>query len=224
MTPKEDTVAIIPCYNEEKTIREVIARCNEINTHPIVIDDGSTDDTYNISISLITTLKHNENRGKGEALKTGFRFIKDFDFRYVVVIDGDLQFNPYEIPKLIEGLKDADYVIGQREWKQVPFRHYLGNLIWIKTFNFLYKTDLKDTNCGFVAMKREVMLKLKASSGYIIDSDILIQVIGMGYKVKNVPVSVNYMGKRGLKSGIRMVMGVLIFIIMRRFYVFKRRR
>jgi len=209
------TIAIIPCYNEEKTIREIITRCKEVNVYPLIVDDGSTNNTFNIANSLTKVLIHKVNLGKGETLDTGFQYIRNLDFKYVVIIDADLQFNPYEIPKLIEGLKDADYVIGQRNWKQVPFRHYLGNLVWIKTFNFLYKTDLKDTNCGFVAMKKGVMLKLKVSSGYVVDNDMLIQVIRMGYKIKNVPISVNYDYKRGL-SGIRMVVGILIFIIKRR--------
>jgi len=214
MTNKE-TIAMIPSYNEERTIREVITRCKEVNTFPLVIDDGSTDDTFNISEKLAITLKHDENKGKGEALKTAFNYCRNIDFNYIVMIDGDLQFNPYEIPKLIEALKDCDYIIGQRDWLQVPFRHRFGNYIWIKTFNFLYGTNLKDTNCGFVAMKREVMLRLKVSSGYIVDNDMLIQVIKMGYKVRNVPVSVRYDSKRGL-SGIRMVIGILIFIVIQR--------
>ena len=210
---KRNSVSIIPAYNEEKTIREVITRCKEVNTFPLVIDDGSIDNTNKIASKLTTVITNKENMGKGEALRLGFRSISLTSYEYVVIIDADLQFNPYEIPKLIEALKDSDYVIGQRDWSQVPFRHRLGNYIWIKTFNLLFGTNLKDTNCGFVAMRREVMLKLKVSSGYIVDNDMLIQVIKMGYKVKNIPVSVRYNHRRGIKSGIRMVIGILIFII-----------
>lgn len=216
-----DTIAVIPAYNEERTIKEVITRCKEVNVFPIVIDDGSIDNTYKVANELTKTLRTFENRGKGESIKLAFKYIKILypflaDYKYVVIIDADLQYNPYEIPKLIEVLKDADYVIGQRDWTQVPLRHRLGNLVWIKTFNLLFKTDLKDTNCGFVAMKREVMLKLQVSSGYIVDNDMLIQVLKMGYKVKNIPVSVRYNHKRDLFSGIRMVIGILVFIFNKR--------
>jgi len=212
----QEIISIIPSYNEQKTIREVITRCKEVNVYPLVIDDGSTDSTFSISGKLTKTLRHNKNKGKGEALKTAFNYLKHIDFKYLVIIDADLQFNPYEIPKLIKELDNADYVIGWRSWKEVPFRHHLGNWFWIKLFNFLYKTNLKDTNCGFIATKKEVMLKLRVSSGYIVDNDMLIQVIKMGYKVKNTPVSVTYNHKRGI-SGVRMVLGILIFMLLMKF-------
>ena len=214
-----DIIVLIPAHNEEKTIEEVVTRCQMIGATPSVIDDGSTDKTYEIIERLnkersIPILKHKENLGKGMALKTMFSVLKSINikFEYVVIIDGDLQYDPFEIPKFIEALKTADYVIGQRNWSQVPFRNRLGNYVWIRTFNFLFGTDLKDTNCGFVAMRAEVMKKLEVSSGYIVDNDMLIQTLKMGYRVENVPVSVRYNHKRGL-SGIRMVIGILIFII-----------
>jgi hypothetical protein len=125
-----------------------------------------------------------------------------------------LQYNPHEIPKLIAELKNgADYVIGQRDWNTVPFRNMLGNLIWISFFNFIFGTSFKDTNCGFVAMKLDAMKRMKVSSGYIVDNDMLIQAIRMRCKIKNVPVDVHYEIGRNLFSGIRMVPGILIFII-----------
>jgi len=209
-------IAVIPAYNEEKTIREVITRCKEVDVYPFVVDDGSADHTYEIARDLTDTFRIFPNQGKGFALNHAFGLIKVCcKADYIIIIDADLQFNPYEIPKLLEALKDYDYVVGQRDWSQVPLRHYLGNLVWIKTFNFLYGTHLQDTNCGFVAMKSEVMMKLKVHSGYIVDNDMLIQVIKLGYKVKNVPVSVKYYNTRGV-SGIRMVIGILIFIIIQR--------
>ncbi len=204
--------AIIPAYNEEETIEEVILRCKKVGVFPVVVDDGSTDNTYKIAQNLTIVLRNFKNKGKGEALKKGFNFLKNLDEGYVAVIDADLQFDPYEIPKLMEALKDADYVIGCRDWRQVPFRHQLGNLAWIKTFNFLFKTNMKDTNCGFVAMKTEVMEKLNVSSGYIVDNDMLIQALRLGCKIKNIPVSVKYNHKRDLLSGVRMVLGVLFFL------------
>lgn len=220
------TIAIIPAYNEEKTIGEVIKRFKELDISSLVIDDGSTDSTLDIAYkSSAMVLYHNINMGKGESLKTAFQFLKSSypshfkKIKYIIIIDADLQYDPYESPKLIEILeKDkADYVIGNRNWKQVPLRHRLGNWVWIKTFNFLFRTKLKDTNCGFVAMKIEVMKKLNVSSGYIVDNDMIIQVLGMGCRVKNIPVSVNYSDKRNFFSGLRMVIGILIFITIKSF-------
>lgn len=211
-----NTIVIIPAHNEEKTIREVITRCKEINVKPLVVDDGSTDDTSEIARQLTTVIRKHKNKGKGEALKSGFHYVNCFtNYEFVVIIDGDLQYDPFEIPKLIEALKTADYVIGQRDWSQVPFRHRVGNYLWVKTFNILFCTDLKDTNCGFIAMRAEVMQRLNVSSGYIVDNDMLMQALEMGFVVKNAPISVRYNDKRNLFSGTRMVMGIFIFIIRR---------
>lgn len=109
------TIAIIPAYDEERTIREVIMRCKEVNVFPLVINDCSDDNTEKIAKELTAVISHKRNMGKGESLKSGFQYIEKLNIKYVVVIDGDLQFNPREIPRMITALKDADYIIGQRD-------------------------------------------------------------------------------------------------------------
>lgn len=206
--------AIIPAYNEEKNIGEVIDEIFRIGLVPLVINDGSTDKTKLIArMKTSFVISHSKNRGKGESIRTAFDFLRNKDFDYVVIIDADMQYFPREAGLLIDGLKDADYVVGERNWNQVPFRHMLGNLVWIKLFNSLFKTNLNDVCCGFVAMKREVALNLELSGGYVADSYMIIQALRMGYKVKNTPVSVVYNHKRGFISGVRMVIGILIFMI-----------
>ena len=216
-----ETIAVIPAYNEERTIREVMIRCREVKTFPLVVDDASTDNTWNIANSEgIMVLRNYTNKGKGETIRLAFNHIKRYyntcfsNIKYIVIIDGDLQFNPHEIPNLIGELKNgADYVIGQRNWNCVPFRNMIGNMLWISIFNLIFGTDFKDTNCGFIAMNMNTMRRLKVSSGYIVDNDMLIQAIRMRCRIKNVPVNVHYETGRNLFSGIRMVIGILIFIL-----------
>ncbi len=216
-----ETIAVIPAYNEERTIREVMLRCREVKAFPLVVDDASDDNTWNIAnMEGIMVLRNYTNKGKGETIRMAFNHIKRYyntcfsGIKYIVIIDGDLQFNPHEIPKLIEELKNgADYVIGQRDWNTVPFRNMIGNMVWITFFNFIFGTSFKDTNCGLVAMKLDVMKRLKVSSGYIVDNDMLIQAKRMRCKIRNVPVTVHYDDSRNLFSGIRMVLGILIFIL-----------
>ncbi|MBS3052152.1 MAG: glycosyltransferase family 2 protein [Candidatus Aenigmarchaeota archaeon] len=215
------TVVLIPAYNEEATIRDIIIRLKKIDyLVPLVIDDYSSDKTVEISKkegSIV--IKHKKNKGKGEALITGFNFIlkKLKKAEYVAILDADLQYMPEDIPKLIKPLKNknADYVTGYRNWMKIPFRHTLGNFIWRTCFNLLFGTNFKDTNCGFIAMNRNSMkILIKGGyGGYIIENVMLVEALNNNLKIKQIPVDVYYYEKRDIITGSRYVLGNLIFII-----------
>jgi len=208
--------AIVPAYNEEKTIGEVIRRLKKLNFKVIVVDDGSKDKTYNIAKSLkVLVIRHKKNRGKGEALKSAFNFLKNKKFKSCVIIDADLQFLPEEAPKIAKMVeKGYDIVMGARNWSQVPFRHRLGNFIWRSLFNFFFGTKLKDSNCGFIGLSNNAIKKIKnIYGGYIIENSILAEGIKHKMKIINVPVQVVYHKKSKILRGIRVVLGVSFFII-----------
>lgn len=213
------SIGLIPAFNEEKTIREVISRIKNVNLIPIVIDDGSSDKTYELAKkSGAIVIKHLINKGKGEALKTGFEYVlKNLpDIESIVIVDADLQYSAKESIKLLKPLeeKEADFVMGYRNWRTLPFRNRLGNFVWRTTFNLLFKTKLKDTNCGFMALSRRAMSKMRrAYGGYIIENMMLVDVLKNKLKIKQVHVTVKYRRKRNIISGIRVVLGCLIFII-----------
>jgi glycosyltransferase involved in cell wall biosynthesis len=215
-----DTAVLIPAYNEEKSIKEAVGRTKKINLIPLVVDDCSKDRTADIAeASGAVVLRHKRNEGKGKALVTGFKFIlKNMpEVNYVAILDADLQYVPEDIPKLIEPLRNgkADYVTGFRNWKEVPSRHSLGNLIWRKVFNLLFGTKLKDSNCGFIAMNRKVMDELSevAYGGYIIENLMMVEVLKNNFKLRQVPVKVFYHRVRDIPTGTRFVFGNLIYII-----------
>jgi glycosyltransferase involved in cell wall biosynthesis len=213
--------ALVPAFNEEKNIEEVILRLRKHkNVNVIVVDDGSTDATPQIVKKMGTVLvRHETNKGKGEAINSGFNFIlKNYPkTKYVVVIDADMQYLPEEAMKLLKPLEDgkADFVTGYRDWSEVPFRHRLGNFVWRKFFNILFGTDFKDTNCGYIALTRNAMKKVKRAlhGGYIIENSVFIEAIKNNFRIKQVPVTVVYKRKSGVVRGIRIVFGVFIFIL-----------
>jgi len=217
------SIALIPAFNEDKTIKEVISELKNINLDCIVVDDGSTDRTSEIAQkSSAIVIKHNENKGKADALKTGFEYIlKNLpNIESLVIVDADLQYFAKESVKLLKPLeeKEADFVMGYRNWRTVPFKNRLGNFVWRTTFNLLFKTKLKDTNCGFMALSRTAIEKMKrAYGGYIIENMMLIDALKNNLRIKQVPVSVKYKiehSRRNIISGIRIVLGCLIFISM----------
>ncbi len=216
-----ETVVLIPAYNEEETIEEIIVRLKKMDgITPLVIDDCSSDKTVHVAKKQkAIVIEHNKNKGKGEALITGFDFIlkKMKNSKYVVILDADLQYMPEDIPRLIEPLKknEADYVTGYRNWLKVPFRHTLGNFVWRFSFNLLFGTEFKDTNCGFIAMNRKAIkiLAKKSYGGYIIENVMLVEAIKNDLRIKQVPIDVYYYEKRGVLTGSRFVLGNLAYII-----------
>lgn len=159
-------------------------------------------------------LKHEVNKGKGEAIKTGFEYIKKMkDVKNIIIIDADLQYDPKESLKILEKLEKVDFVIGYRNFSLIPLRHRIGNFFWRITFNLLFGSNFKDTNCGIIGLSKDVIEKLKIGSGYLIENYMLASVIKNKIKFDQVPVSVNYDEKSKVRRGIKVFLGVFLFII-----------
>jgi len=105
--------------------------------------------------------------------------------------------------------------MGHRDWREVPFRHRLGNFVWRTAFNIIFGTNLKDTNCGLIGFNRNALEKMKDGilGGYIVDNSILISALKNNLKIDQVPVKVRYHAKSKVPRGVRMVLGVLLYIL-----------
>ncbi len=213
-------ITIVPAYNEESTIVRVIYELKKLGFKVVVVDDGSSDRTNELAVKAgAIVLTHKNNRGKGIALKTGFDYvIKNFPgVKCITTIDADFQYHPKNMVKLIKPIerREADVVMGYRDWRKVPFRHKLGNLVWRTLFNLFFKTKLRDTNCGLMAFSRDSIKVVRKAlrGGYIVENSILVEAINNGLKIKQVPVKVNYKKKSGLFRGIKIVLGVSIFLV-----------
>jgi len=213
-------VALIPAYNEEKNIFKVLF---EMNKYPhikvVVVDDGSKDKTAEIARSFgVKVLQHKKNIGKGEALNTGFRYILNSmkGTKYVVIIDADLQYMPLEAIKVLKPIEngEADFVMGYRDWSKLPFLHLSANFVWRTLFNILFGTNLKDTNCGCMALTTDAVKKIgRVQGGYIIENSMLAHGVRKNVKIKQVPVNVIYRHKSKVPRGLRILFGVSIFIL-----------
>lgn len=175
---------IIPAYNEEKSIHSVLKTLPRsikgISTIiPIVIDDGSSDTTYELSKKDTKyVVQHVTNLGHGAAITTGFEAAKKLKCDIAITLDGDGQHNPKDIRRLLDPiLKDkADIVIGTRMTNTagMPLIKIFGNwLMNVLTFLIFQKWST-DTQSGMRAMNRKALSKLKLhSTGYEVCSEII---------------------------------------------------
>lgn len=213
---------LFPAYNEEKNIKIVIEEAKKYlpNSKILVVDDGSTDKTFELASRMgVDVLRHEKNKGKGEALKTGFKYFLNQPVDFVIVCDTDRQYRVEESIKILEALKEnkGDFVTGYRNPKDIPYANRMGNFIWRTLFNFLFGTNYKDTNCGFIGLNKIALKKIKKiHGGYIIENSMLTDCIRNNLKVFQVPVRVHY-GKRIIRKFARMFFGVLIFILIEGF-------
>src|SRR6266571_2237505 len=147
------TYGLIPAFNEEKTIETVVKKLQEKEIIPLVVDDGSSDKTAEIANKAgAIVISHEKNKGKGEALKTGFDYLLEKnDNSLVVIIDADMQYSPEDAIRILSPLIDgrADFVKGFRDFKKVPYANRVGNFGWKTIFNLFFRSNIKDLGCGY---------------------------------------------------------------------------
>ncbi len=196
-------IVIIPCLNEEKTIKKVIdklrkvSKNSKINFKIIGVDDASNDNTLTIlkkNADVVVQLK--KRVPLVEVIKTGLKEALKHKADLLIHIDADEQYNAYQVLKLIEPIskKEADFVIGVRNvWKHkhMPFYKKIGNSFFTKLVSFLLDYNLKDAQSGFRVMKYDIIKHINLISKHTYTQEELIQVIKKGYKIKQIPINFN---------------------------------
>ena len=208
-------VALIPAYNESKNLSSLIPAVQKWIRDVVVIDDGSTDPTAEVARSAgASVLHHPENRGKGAALQTGFRYLSDKGYEGCLILDGDGQHSPEDIPVFLESRADPriGVVIGNRmqETSTMPRLRRWTNAFMSFVLSRFLREEIPDTQCGFRYIRAELLrLSDLNASRYAIDSEILIEAKRHGFRIKSVPVRTIY---RDQKSGIRPLRDTYFFL------------
>ncbi|MGD9780467.1 glycosyltransferase family 2 protein [Methanomethylovorans sp.] len=195
-------VAAIPAYNEEIAIGSVIARARQHVDEVLVIDDGSADCTFKVAELMgATVLRHENNAGKGAALRTAFKWAMDKKVDILVTLDADGQHNPDEIPQLIQPIlwKEADMVNGARFLKghclHVPRYRRLGQEVLTFATNMTgdFKSKINDSQSGFRAFASNTFATFTfTNNGMGIESEMLADATGAGLRIKEVPITCRY--------------------------------
>ncbi len=192
---------IIPSFNEGKTLKQIVSRVLSVRTsyakEIIIVDDGSTDNTPQVlrelrKSSLIKVIVNPKNLGKGASVASA---IKIATGDIIIIQDADLEYDPRDIPKIIDlfGDKSIKVVYGSRILGNNPVSHWTFNLGGqLVTFitNLLFKTDITDEPTGYKAFRSEVIKNLKLKSrGFEFCPEITAKIAKKKIKIHEVPIS-----------------------------------
>lgn len=187
--------AVIPAYNEERTVGEVVAEVRKYVDEVVVVDDGSSDSTHTEAKKAgARVLRHAANLGLGGALKTGCEYAVKKGASAIVTIDADLQHEPEEIAKLLKALSEGcDIVFGSRNLKSMPMIKKMGNFAIYLASKLIFGSEIKDTQTGFRAFTRDAYEKIKwSSSGYSVASEIAVNASKHKLKYREVEIATIY--------------------------------
>ena len=210
----DDALVVMPAYNEEGVIRETLKELLAVAPHVLVVDDGSDDGTGEAARSSgATVLRLATNLNYGGALQAGFRHsVRNTDFPYIVTFDADGQHDPAYIDPLLVPLRDgeADYVLGSRYLEGAStgasFSRDMGARLFAAATSIALGARITDPTSGLIVMTREVMqvFLLELFPQDFPDADVIIMLDRMGFKIKEVPVTM-----RPSKSGKSMHAGLI---------------
>jgi glycosyltransferase involved in cell wall biosynthesis len=228
------TSVVIPCFNEEKTIRTIVKRVRNagIDLQEIVIvDDCSTDGTREVLVEwkddpLVQVHLHERNQGKGAALRTGFSKVGG---DIIIIQDADLEYDPREYPLLLEPILagDADVVFGSRfmggrPHRVVYFWHMMGNRFLTLASNMLTNINLTDMETCFKVFKREILEQITVEEDrFGFEPEVTAKVARLNCRIYEVGIS--YYGrtyaegkKIGWKDGFRAIYAILKYNLFKR--------
>jgi len=185
---------LIPAYNEEDTLEDVIRRVQEVELEKeiIVVDDCSTDATPQILTSLqpqdLVVLSHSTNRGKGAAIRTALAAASG---DVIIIQDADLEYDPQDFHKLLGPfLEDGAVVVyGVRSLQEQTWLMRLGNRLLTGVTNLLYGSHLEDMETCYKLISKEIMdgLELQAK-GFEIEAELTAKILKAGHRIHQVPI------------------------------------
>ncbi len=214
---KKNVYVIIPAFNEQKHIREVVLSVIRYCPQIIVVDDGSVDKTNSIAKDLpITLITLPINVGKGYAMRVGVDHAFFIGADAVITFDSDGQHNAAHIPKFISAIQDHDVVIGVRKGHhQIPFIRKFGNRLASILIYWLYGIYVEDLLCGFRAISKSAYPKLRWSSQkYGVETEMIAKIGISKLKFKQIEIENIYLDQF---KGVTLLDAIEVFISIPKF-------
>jgi len=203
---------VVPAYQEAERIERVLLAIPSYVDHVVVVDDGSTDATSSVARAVddprVELHRHATNRGVGAALRTGYRLAFAAGADIAVVMAGDAQMDPADLPRLLDATPLDGYAKGDRlSWPDaraaMPWTRWLGNHVLAGLTRIATGVDVRDSQCGYTALTRQAAERIDVSRmwpGYGYPNVLLAELAGAGVPIREVPVRPIYADEQ---SGIR---------------------
>jgi glycosyltransferase involved in cell wall biosynthesis len=193
-------LALIPAYNEERHIADVVT-ATRLRLPVLVVDDGSTDrSAARAETAGAQLLRQSPNQGKGAALRAGFRYATEKNFQAVVTLDADGQHDPAEIPKFIHRYQQApaDLIIGARDFSKIPLVRRLTNTFGRWSFSWALGQPDQDNQSGYRLISRRMIEAMLSSQevGFEFEVEMIVVCVQCGYTLDWVPIRTIYAGER----------------------------
>lgn len=212
-------IIIIPAYNEESAIKNVVSGSLKYSD-VLVVDDGSRDRTSPFAREAgARVTKHDRNKGKGAALKTGMEYALNEGYDAMIMLDGDGQHDPQFIPQLVESLDESGMIICSRFLEGPPegmaIQRRFSNKLTTNLLKFTTGYHITDSQCGFRIFSNDaarVFLDIPYDD-YEFESEMLLQASLNDLSVKEIPIPSSYKGEKSYITGIK--------ILKYTYYVFK---
>jgi glycosyltransferase involved in cell wall biosynthesis len=186
---------LIPAYNAEKTILAVVTECCGQGFPVVVVDDGSTDSTSHVMDGLpVTVLRHNQNQGKGAALRSGFEWALNQGFVAVVTLDADGQHDPASIGMLVKTALDGNYgiLIASRflSFEEMAGLRKFWNRFGVWCMRKRTGFEISDSQSGFRYYSSELLSSVSlVKQGYDLEMELLMKAWKKGFSIGSLPVA-----------------------------------
>ncbi len=186
--------ALIAAFNEEAHVADVVKGTIPHVSRVVVVDDGSTDETAGRARDAgATVLRHERNRGKGCAIRTGLEYVLNQNCSHVLFLDADHQHDPAEIPRLVARAEQGhgDFVIGEREFRKdaMPAVRFHANVIGSAIVSRFIGADVADSQSGFRLIRADLLRRVRLTgTGYEIETEMLIKLVRAGAALERVTV------------------------------------
>lgn len=212
MARPQDVSVVLPAYNEEGSIGDVVMRLRGHGAWQeiLVVDDGSTDATADKAAAAgARVVRHPYNKGNGAAVKTGIREAKG---AVILLMDADGQHDPADIDRIIEPIGVHDMVIGARSARDQSFVRALGNAVFQTLASWLTGRPIPDLTSGFRAARRERLVEILhlLPNGFSYPTTSCLSLLKSGHNVAFVPIKAHpRVGRskiRVLRDGVRFVL------------------
>lgn len=199
---RDEIFVVVPAYNEEKTVSQVIEGIAKEGYNVVLVNDGSKDDTLNLAIeskkkypNQIFIVSHVINRGLGAALKTGMETAIRKGAKYILTFDADGQHAIEDIAKVVKPLQEgkADACIGARPLKDMPISKSFANFVMNFLTLIFYGRNVRDSQSGLRAFTADAASKINiVSSGYAVSSEFIKEISDKKFRLEEVTITTIY--------------------------------